>query len=280
MRNGEVRCPACGARVVSSRKDASDDRLQSNPGAGRPVAKIGRATQRQTDEGDAVPIRKESGFPVALLIVGVVGLAFLGLLAIGGGIAAYLFFSSPPAVSPPVAAAPPEAAAAPGPDAQVPVAVPNPQPGPANPPQAPPPKPAIQPVPQGGGAVPGGALPLKELKAASVYIKARMATLAASGSGFVIRAQGDTVYVATNHHVVTPPKDAGSPLIDPFMPFGPRSPVCRRRSVRVFRVCRSAHACPACHATGFLGVYPSGRRPSNSRLSATAARSANSPSRP
>src|SRR5262249_55497709 len=86
----------------------------------------------------------------------------------------------------------------------------------------------LPPVPPGER----GTLPLKELKDASVYIKATTAAMHASGSGFVIRAQDDTAYVITNHHVVFPSKeDVGPPQrvppprIVPVPPIGPRRPV-------------------------------------------------------
>ncbi|HEX5273330.1 MAG TPA: HEAT repeat domain-containing protein, partial [Gemmataceae bacterium] len=48
-----------------------------------------------------------------------------------------------------------------------------------------------------------GKLPLPELKAATVYIKTETPGIGrATGSGFVVRAVGNTVHVATNHHVI------------------------------------------------------------------------------
>ena len=44
---------------------------------------------------------------------------------------------------------------------------------------------------------------LKQLKAASVYVKGISGADMATGSGFVFRAFEDTAYVVTNHHVVT-----------------------------------------------------------------------------
>src|SRR5687767_1575034 len=49
---------------------------------------------------------------------------------------------------------------------------------------------------------------LKELKAATVYIKVQLKgggkSFPATGSGFVVHADGETGYIATNHHVVYP----------------------------------------------------------------------------
>jgi hypothetical protein len=79
------------------------------------------------------------------------------------------------------------------------------------------------------------------LKEASVFIKASTATMAATGSGFVVRVDGETAYVVTNHHVVTPPKETSSsppPMwfiprspFGPRPPFGPRMPRLPRRGI-------------------------------------------------
>ena len=45
---------------------------------------------------------------------------------------------------------------------------------------------------------------VQQIKEATVYIKVRAGMAAASGSGFVMRVDGQTVYIATNHHVVNP----------------------------------------------------------------------------
>ncbi len=43
---------------------------------------------------------------------------------------------------------------------------------------------------------------LEEIKKAAVYIKVRVGKTGSTGSGFLIRAEGDTGYIATNHHVI------------------------------------------------------------------------------
>ena len=45
---------------------------------------------------------------------------------------------------------------------------------------------------------------LTKIKACTVFVKAKVGRIETSGSGFVIRTDGDAVYVATNHHVVNP----------------------------------------------------------------------------
>jgi S1-C subfamily serine protease len=52
---------------------------------------------------------------------------------------------------------------------------------------------------------------LEELKAATVYVKVTAGTLRpSSGSGFVIRVEGNTGYIVTNEHVVNPREPIGS----------------------------------------------------------------------
>ena len=45
---------------------------------------------------------------------------------------------------------------------------------------------------------------LTRIKDCTVFVKVKVGRLESSGSGFVIRVEGDAVYVATNHHVVKP----------------------------------------------------------------------------
>jgi S1-C subfamily serine protease len=70
------------------------------------------------------------------------------------------------------------------------------------------------------GAVPspqppaGTALPaqvLQEVKDATVFVKVAAGEMTGSGSGFVVKTQGATGYVVTNHHVITPPPDDDLP---------------------------------------------------------------------
>lgn len=50
----------------------------------------------------------------------------------------------------------------------------------------------------------GGLETVRRIKDATVYLKVGEGEKRSSGSGFVVRAQGETVYIATNHHVVEP----------------------------------------------------------------------------
>lgn len=65
---------------------------------------------------------------------------------------------------------------------------------------------------------------LDEVKKATVFVKVETATLAGSGSGFVVKADAGTAYVVTNQHVVTPPQDASLPSVFRL----PRGPMFRR----------------------------------------------------
>jgi S1-C subfamily serine protease len=47
---------------------------------------------------------------------------------------------------------------------------------------------------------------LQEIKAATVFVKTKVGTASMSGSGFVLKVDGDSALVATNHHVIAPPR--------------------------------------------------------------------------
>ncbi|MGH7227130.1 MAG: hypothetical protein ACRELF_28270, partial [Gemmataceae bacterium] len=209
--SGKLRCPQCGA-VVATRSTDADYRLQTAPIAGRPIVRSPRAE----DVAEVLPVHaKRNGVPIVLIVL-VVGLG--GVLVLAGGIVGMIwYFGTTSQVASPWAEIPiPE-----GGDV---VIVEHPQP----PPQAP-----IQPAAQAGK----GPLPLKELKAASVYVKVQAAGRSASGSGFVVHAQGDTVCIATNHHVVNPPPPQvnvqPNPLFpNPVLPGGNRGMGIRGMGIR------------------------------------------------
>lgn len=50
---------------------------------------------------------------------------------------------------------------------------------------------------------------LADIKAATVFVKIETARVSGSGSGFVMRIDGDTALIVTNDHVVSPPVSAG-----------------------------------------------------------------------
>jgi S1-C subfamily serine protease/HEAT repeat protein len=184
--------------VASMRDDDSDDGIQSRRGT---VGSAGRSTRRsrRDDDDDDLPLRKKRGPSLVGPIVLGGALGLLGLCLIGGGIAGVIWMAAPAASGEPALAA----------DAQAEDA-------------------GLDPIkPAQGGAGEHGALPLQELKAATVYIKAVTPNVGgATGSGFVVKAVGGTAYVATNHHVIAalkpeelPPGRRGRPG---FPRFGQR----------------------------------------------------------
>jgi S1-C subfamily serine protease len=103
-------------------------------------------------------------------------------------------------------------------------------------------KPPMNPEPRRDGAEPNPlpvdsnqAIPaklLEHLKSATVFVKVESKDFQASGSGFVMKVQGDTAYVVTNAHVIDPkieieftvPRGSGPPFGMPQMPQMPRGP--------------------------------------------------------
>src|SRR5262249_44234513 len=65
---------------------------------------------------------------------------------------------------------------------------------------------------RGDGPIPPALL--GKLKAATVFIKVSTGPIEASGSGFVLRVDGNTALVVTNNHVVTPGEKRGVPAGD------------------------------------------------------------------
>jgi S1-C subfamily serine protease/HEAT repeat protein len=192
-----------------------DDRLQATRGASRPTANIEAKSPRSRGSDKESPVRKKpSTLPMVLILLGL-GLGPAVLLVFGGALAALLYFKQTITTTT-VTSTPPQA-----PRNAAPVVPLDPEPA-KKPIQAAPPA-------QGAAGV-HNPLPLQELKAATVYIKGQTATMASRGSGFVVHAQGGTVYIATNHHVISPSvEDVGPfpPFFVPRMPgipFGPRMP--------------------------------------------------------
>jgi S1-C subfamily serine protease len=100
-------------------------------------------------------------------------------------------------------------------------------------------------VPPGRGAPAGGGAParmapetLQQVKDATVFITVETPEYLATGSGFVLRTEGDTAWVVTNEHVVAPPPERrfgfgpnfprpprfGRPIGPRFGPQGPMGP--------------------------------------------------------
>src|SRR5260370_34840330 len=86
----------------------------------------------------------------------------------------------------------------------------------------------------------GGSIPselLENVKAATVFVKVENKEFQASGSGFLLKVQGNAAYVVTNAHVIDPKIEieitlpggngpiAGMPRFGPGGPMGPRGPM-------------------------------------------------------
>jgi S1-C subfamily serine protease len=50
---------------------------------------------------------------------------------------------------------------------------------------------------------------LEQIKCATVFVRVEVANTGGSGSGFLIKTDGNTGYIVTNHHVITPPTAGG-----------------------------------------------------------------------
>jgi uncharacterized protein (TIGR03067 family) len=221
--DGKLRCPQCKALLGSGRPQA-DDRLyeKSGPDSHSATIESDRPPPHRTDKGRLVS-RKQK--PAAVPILVGLGVGFVFLLVLGVGVAAFQYFHRKETTTP-VASVQTET-----PESSVPVVRLDPAPA----------KEPIQPVlPSDRGGSAKDTLPLKELKAATVYIKGETATIATRGSGFVVRVRGDTVYVATNHHVITAPNEK-EPLPPFFVPRGPRIPTPRIPTPRMPRPSQLPH---------------------------------------
>jgi predicted Zn finger-like uncharacterized protein len=155
-----------------------------------------QASRRARDDSEDEP---EGGQRHASLLPWIIGGAVAAVLMLGvaGVGAVWLLFGK----------GTPEQAAGKG-EAILPVA--NKDAAPAAAPVTPEPKPAPTTAKAnapdvGGPPSVSGKLPsevLRQLKEATVFIKREAGRLSATGSGFVMKLEGDTAYVVTNHHVI------------------------------------------------------------------------------
>jgi S1-C subfamily serine protease len=77
----------------------------------------------------------------------------------------------------------------------------------------PPPAPAVtEPAAQRAPRGQLSAQALKHIKGATVFIKVEAGRLSCTGSGFLVKVDGDTGYVITNHHVVNPEAELLAPV--------------------------------------------------------------------
>jgi S1-C subfamily serine protease len=237
-KRGKIRCPACGCAFLPPELATA---VQATPVAAlaeeEPVVlelveepappRRPPAPPRSKPAGPASPVETmiytmtRVGAVVAAIIVGTIGLllvvvcgGFFGLTWLysrGGPVAGNSGGAVPvaeAAVEPIAAVEPPRQAAAEAAKqlpAEQPKKLPTEQ---AKQPQGGPPDPQadknVARAPAGGADAP--TIPLQtltDLKRATVFIKVEAGNSGASGSGFVVKADGDTAYVVTNHHVIT-----------------------------------------------------------------------------
>jgi S1-C subfamily serine protease len=218
----KLRCPTCGhtftpfdlAVAVQIAPMPLYDDKPAVPAA-VPVEEAARARE------EPVPVRKTAGCGMFLLVALLLGGGLL--LAVGGGGLLVLFWlergpaAGPSPTTEPVASKAPPALPAAGADRE------------ANPVKhlaVVPPEGPGQPAPAVTGGADAPSIPLQTLnaiKAATVFIQVEAGSLGASGSGFVVKAEGETAYVVTNHHVITAPTP-GLPFISLLLPPPPKNP--------------------------------------------------------
>jgi predicted Zn finger-like uncharacterized protein len=204
---------------------AAEERLRPQPGRVPPRRRVEPAPPPRLRKLPPAP--KPRSVPVPLIVGG----ALTGLFLLGvAGLAAVWWLQEKP-VEDNASRLRAEATAAPQPV--------DPSAGAKEPMRPAPQGEAAAQAPDNGGkpAAADDAIPLQTLQAikgATVFIKVESAAESASGSGFLMRADGETGYVVTNHHVVTPSAARGAPgfmeppfgppLPFPPVPFGPRFP--------------------------------------------------------
>jgi S1-C subfamily serine protease len=227
------------APVVSVRKSRRDEDDEEEDD--RPARKRDRAREQDDDDEDERPARKrardddddEDDAPrrkkkkkakqanSGLMIGLAVGGGVFALLLLGG--LGFLLLGSKRADKAVAAANPPEAAPgnpAPAANQAQPAA------NPAQPAAAPVAKPAVQPAanPMAKPAATVTALPakaLEDIRQATAYIKVDAGDQGSgTGSGFLMKVNGDTAYVITNYHVVSPPAKEEQPAPAPGRPIG------------------------------------------------------------
>ena len=71
------------------------------------------------------------------------------------------------------------------------------------------------------------------IKAATVFVKIKASDMAGSGSGFVVKTDGNTAYIVTNDHVVEP-KDVEVVVVPRRSPVRPRRSYGRPNGVAPF----------------------------------------------
>ena len=234
-----------------------------------PQARAGRGDFH--DEDDAEPVRREKSSSMALPILVGVGLGLVGLVVVCGGIGAFWYLgSSEVAADAPVAMAVEQQAKAPlaaqpinpgqpPPPAEAPRAAPPPPVIAAPPPEPEQPIGPVQEPIKPAQAAPGqpaaGALPLDELKAASVYIKAM--TAHHGGRPAAALSCGPRGHGLRRHQSPRGHPAAGQQHGVPVRPpVRPARPALSATGIRLWRrrgCCRADHRLPQRHGRRAVG---------------------------
>ncbi len=200
----KVKCPKCGTTFLPEDADEEPPRSTAVASRSRSADAAPRAPRSRMDRDDEDddrprrPRQAQQGMNVGLLIGCLAGVGVLLLVLVVGAAGLYWWRAS-------AANRAAEAAVAARPAAG------NPEP-PANPPAADMPKNPANP----GPAVAG--LPqdiLDRTRRATAFIRVDAGGKSATGSGFLVKANGDTAYLITNFHVIAVPQD------EPAQPAGP-----------------------------------------------------------
>jgi S1-C subfamily serine protease len=235
IRGMTVRCRKCHAAFLAEPPSSAAPvrpATQIKPAA----AVVAPPPARRAEPAAMPPVRDDAAEPrrgyALFWIAGGLVAAILVFVLIAGGVGAWLLLrpkaeSSPAPQAAAVAAEPdskpdvkpeskPDVKPEPKPDLKPEV---KPEPKPEPKPEAKPepkrePKP-VEPAPvKEVPHLPRGQLSpeaLKDLKGATVFLKVQAGALAGSGSGFLVRVDGDTGYLVTNHHVVNPEAELLAP---------------------------------------------------------------------
>lgn len=239
----KVRCPQCGLAFVPELPAEEPQELPEReaprphlprPGRdeddGRRPARKPAANRRPRDEDDDDddydrPRRRKkkqaAGGGAGLVIGLVAGIGAVFLLGVGGLVWWFVGRDKPKEV----AEAPPPAV-----NPAAPAVPPQPVNTPAGQPAVPTPTPAFTPTP---AVAPRGELSAElteKVRRATAYIRVDAGSQSATGSGFIVQANGDTAYLITNHHVIDvddeprPQARPGGPPGFPGRPGFPRPP--------------------------------------------------------
>lgn len=215
----KIKCPKCASIFATNTppEPSAPTAFQPRPAAVppvpaqpipvlKPVKNVNtrnsqQAPRRRPRQADASADKPDQqGNPV--LLIGLIGGGVALLLVAGISIAFIVwFFQEPATLGGPVAVGPAVPAAAPQP-----VAVNDPAP----------------PAFAGNDTIP--LQTLQAIKNATAFIKMEAGNQGGTGSGFLMKVDGTTAYLVTNHHVITPPKQEQAVVIGRIQPRVVKAP--------------------------------------------------------